>query len=351
MGLRAVRALLAAAFLFAGAIAAAHPPYGLVADARGNIYFSDLETVWKLEPGGRLSVFRPRVEGRHVHELALAPDGAIEGDQNSYDPATERFTSGLWRRAPGGEEREVVAMTDSPPRGTGVWQDQAGDRYTSQWVSNDDRRLVLLRRRRDGRVDVLFEDPGAAAALRQPAVGSVGGMAFGADGSVAFADGRVIRRWRPDERVERLFEGPEGASLRGLASAADGRLLAADMGRRLVLAIDSGGEAETLYRAPPEWLPTAAAEIGGRLLVLEANADPYERSNRVRLVEAHGSDARLLAAPGDPAAVPTAPAVPAAPEAERFGRGALAAAAVAALALSSLILRRVFAKRGGRGRA
>src|SRR3712207_5467438 len=74
----------------AAAPAAAHPPYGLVADAAGNAYFSDLQTVWRLSPEGRLSVFRA-VPDTHVHAIALAPDGAIEGDQNHYDPETQRF--------------------------------------------------------------------------------------------------------------------------------------------------------------------------------------------------------------------------------------------------------------------
>src|SRR3712207_4184119 len=102
---RTIRGMLSAVgSLFLAAAALAHPPYGLVADDRGNLYFSDLETVWRLGPDGRLAVFRAAVPDTHVHELALTPDGAIAGDQNRYDPATQRFYWGIWRRTTAGEE-------------------------------------------------------------------------------------------------------------------------------------------------------------------------------------------------------------------------------------------------------
>ena len=61
-------------------VLAAHPPTGIVVDKKGNIYFSDLETVWKLDVEGGLSEFRAGIRGRHVHELS------IDDDDNIYGP-------------------------------------------------------------------------------------------------------------------------------------------------------------------------------------------------------------------------------------------------------------------------
>ncbi len=280
------------------AAAIAHPPYGLVVDRRGDIYFSDLETVWRLSADGRLSVFRPAVPNRHVHELALAPSGAILGDQNSYDPATQRFTTGLWSRTPAGVERAIVPMTETPPPAAGVVQDRAGNRYVTQWISNDDRRTRLLRRRPGGKVDLLFDETKGTARPASAPVGSVGGMTFSADGSLYFAAGSVLRRRAPDGAVTTIYKGAAGSSLRGLAATSHG-VLAADMGARTVLAIAADGTAATLYRESGPWLPTAAARANGRLLVLEANADPYDYDNRVRLIEVTKAGARVLASPSD----------------------------------------------------
>ena len=305
---------LAALILLCGfaAAAIAHPPYGLVVDRNGAIYFSDLETVWRLSQDGRLSVFRPAVAGTHVHELALAPNGAIEGDQNRYDPATERFYTGLWSRTPEGVERAIVPMTERPPPGAGVTQDQDENRYVTQWISNDDRRTQLLRRTPGARVDLLFDETEGKARHTTASVAGVGGTALGAGGSLYFAAGNRLRRWDPDGAVRTIYQGSSGSSLRGLAAASDG-VLAADMGSKTVMAIAADGRATTLYRETGPWLPTAVILANGRLSVLEANADARDYDNRVRLIEVTNGRARLIALPGDaarPAPQASSPAEP-----------------------------------------
>lgn len=324
-------ALLLLCGLITAAPVAAHPPYGLVVDAAGNAYFSDLETVWRLSPDGELSVFRPAVAQSHVHELALAPDGAIEGDQNHYDPAAQRFYTGLWRRTAAGSEQPVIPMTERPPPGAGVWQDRAGNRYTSQWLSNEDRRVALLRRRPDGRVEILYDEAGGASRPVQPSVASVGGMGFGPDGSIFFANGGVLRRLSNDGHVTRLYDGGRESSLRGIAAAPDGRVVAADMGRKKVLAVAADGTVSTLYREPAAWLPVAVALAGPRLLVLEANEDPYRREDRVRVIEVKDGRGMVIASPGQSQAV-RAPPLPPAAEGRGPGAGLILLAGVTASA-------------------
>jgi hypothetical protein len=53
-------ALLAASLLFSASVASAHPAWGIVADADGRVYFSDLEGVWRLAPSAPASPRRPR---------------------------------------------------------------------------------------------------------------------------------------------------------------------------------------------------------------------------------------------------------------------------------------------------
>jgi hypothetical protein len=291
--MRLPAALLLAILWAAGA--AAHPPYGLVADRSGNVYFSDLEAVWRLTPRGRLELFRPAGEGFHVHEVALAPDGAVEGDVNHYDAASQVFSGGLWRRTPDGRERWLVAPTPAPPRGLGTFSDARGNRYTSHWASSDDRRTMLFRRAPDGRVELLYGPREEAGRLREALVSSIGGMAATLDGGMVFADGRALRRVSPAGEVTTLHEAPEGAGFRGVSVAPDGRVIAADFAGKAVIAVAPGTGAELLYRETEAWLPTAALVLGRRLLVLEANADHSEYEDRVRVIEVVGGRAREVA--------------------------------------------------------
>ena len=69
--------LLAAAIVVAAAgEVIAHPTWGIAVDKSGNVYFSDLTTVWKIDAAGKLSVFRPKGEG-HVHEISVDDDGKV----------------------------------------------------------------------------------------------------------------------------------------------------------------------------------------------------------------------------------------------------------------------------------
>ena len=320
------------------ASAAAHPPYGLVADSGGNLYFSDLRTVWRLGPDRRLELFRPPPADGHVHELFLAPDGAIEGDENGYRPAGEKHFTAIWRRTPAGREEWVVPLTTEPPFGMGLPQDGAGRRYSAQWVSNDDRRLLLLRHS-PIRVEVLLGKE-ALPAFRQRSLASVGGMAFAPDGALVFADGPRLRRLAPDGRVSTLLDAGLSSSLRGVA-AADGRFYAADMGRKRVLAVTGEGAAHTVWRSAARWMPTAVARAGDALFVLEAEDDPEHRSNRVRLVEVRGGKGAVVAEPWKAESPPAPPP----PAADRHGfapaRAAGAAGAVAAAGVALwLALRR-----------
>lgn len=326
---------LLAIYSFATA-ALAHPPYGLVVDRHGDIYFSDLETVWRLSADGQLSVFRPAVPDTHVHERALAPSGSIEGDQNRYDPATQRYYTGLWSRTPAGVERAIVPMTERPPVGAGVVQDSAGNRFVTRWISNDDRRTQLLRRRPGGEVDLLFDETKGAGPAKSVSIAGVGGMAFAIDGSLYFAAGNELRRLASEGTVNKTYKGAADGSLRGLAATTDG-VLAADMGAKAVLAITADGTATILYRETRAWLPTAVGRADGRLLVLEANADAYDYDNRVRLIEVADGRANIIASPSDARTPTSRVAAEASPLKRRIIL--LAGLGIAAALLSVLLLR------------
>jgi hypothetical protein len=346
----AARIALALLSIAAGAGAAlAHPPYGLVVDGEGNAYFSDLEAVWRVAPDGRMSLFRPGEDGVHVHELVLAADGAVEGDVNRYDPSTQIYRTAIWRRSPDGRETWALAPTPTPPKGLGLWQDRAGNRYLSQWPANGDRRTMLFRRSPEGRVTLLYGPREEAAKFREVIVSSVGAMTFPADGSVVFADTRALRRVAPDGAVTTLYQGPPDAVLRGLSAVSGGRILAADFGRRQVLAFSAQAQPVTLYTSPKGWLPTAAAMAGARLLVLEANANPYDYVNRVRLVEVKSGAGRVVAAPGDPSAVPRRGAAAAPGRDGAASYGEMAAATIAAAAALGFALRWLRDRRKARG--
>jgi hypothetical protein len=81
-----------------GAAAQAHPGVGIVADSRGNVFFTDLKQVWKITPNGKQTVAVPSV---HSHKLCLDPSGNLYGEHYWYDAKAEKWVRRVWclRRA------------------------------------------------------------------------------------------------------------------------------------------------------------------------------------------------------------------------------------------------------------
>ncbi len=138
--------------IFFPATTQAHPASGIVVDSAGNIYFSDLETIWEFDTHRKLTVFRKGERGRHVHELAIDEQDNVYGADVSYNPATEGWISDVWKITPEGKFIYLLEPTQDPPRGWSIWRDRAGNMYFIEQNNHTKRETLLLRRSPDGTV-------------------------------------------------------------------------------------------------------------------------------------------------------------------------------------------------------
>jgi hypothetical protein len=214
-------------------------------------------------------------------------DGNLYGEDLSYEPATQRYTSSLWKMTPAGELTYILAPTTDPPQGMSLWRDRDGNMYSALWKSNSEHELLILKRTPDGRVSTLLGSPEAVSRLRQDVLYSLGGMAFGRDGSLYLTDGLSVRKLTMDGTVttltrnltvEQPADNPMGSGpeirLLGLAVDAQGNVLTADYSNRRVLKIAPGQEAATLMRTEPPWSPAGVAVSGSDLYILEVGFTP-----------------------------------------------------------------------------
>jgi hypothetical protein len=299
-------------------LACAHPSWGIVVSSTGDVYFSDLETVWKLDRAGKLSVFRAGVSGRHVHELSIDDQDNIYGPDFSYDPSTQRYISGVWKMTPAGEFTYLSEPSDRPVPGMSIWFDRAGNRYSVDQNNHAKTKTLLLKRTPEGVVSTLAggayghaDGKGAAARFS-----SVGAIVFGVDGNLYLSDGEYVRRvsmdgtvttlakdllFRTAEDKPPLFAGSYG-SLAGLAAGPGGNVYVADAGDRRLLKISNDGKVTVVYRCDPPFFPNGVfATPSGEVFVLEFSFTPPGTwgGPRVRKITADGNMNLLAAISGN----------------------------------------------------
>ena len=147
---RILFALILSSLCFSPALG--HPSWGIVVSSTGIVYFSDLETVWKIDRDGTVSVFRAGVSGRHVHDLSLDDQDNIYGPELIYDSTRQKYFLGVWKVTPDGKQTQLQSPIESLMSGVGACRDRAGNMYAIEQNNNMKEKTLLLRRTPDGRV-------------------------------------------------------------------------------------------------------------------------------------------------------------------------------------------------------
>jgi hypothetical protein len=305
---------VASMLLLFPAISEAHPASGIVVDSIGNIYFSDLETIWKLDAQGRLTVLRARERGRHVHELFIDEQDNIYGGDVSYNSATQGWISDVWKISPQNKFTYLLEPTENPARGWSILRDPADNMYAVEQNNHTKTHTLILRRTPDGVVTSLAGGAYGHADGRGNLAkfSSIGGIAFGKDGQLYVTDGAFVRRVAMDGTVTtlasdlvsrtskdrpRLFAGGAG-SLAGLATDNAGNVYVADSGNRRLLQVTKDGKVQVVFRSEPPYFPTGVATSSSNLYVLEVGLTLPNASSGPRIQRIENGKATILATVG-----------------------------------------------------
>jgi hypothetical protein len=270
----------------AATLADAHPGSGIVVDGRGNAYFVDTGGgVWRADSGGTLA----HVGDPRFHWIAM-DDG--ERPPGSRLPSIPGEIEAI------GSKPTLLVSSDVP---IAIGSD--GTLYYPEL--GRDQRLRLMKVSRSGVRAALAVLPSATQEAGAP-LRWINGLAAGPDGSLHYTEDRAVRRADRRGVVTTLAEnlsvpdcaaipGTEGSApyLRGLAVAADGKVLVAASGCGAVLEVSPRGEVRPVLRTSPPWSPTAVATSPSGVYVLEylhtTAEDRQAWVPRVRKILANGT--------------------------------------------------------------
>ncbi|HEY0592526.1 MAG TPA: hypothetical protein VGF40_12215 [Thermoanaerobaculia bacterium] len=270
---RSLAIVVALAFALA-APALAHPGIGIVMDARGNVYYTDLEHVWRIAPDGARSI---AVRNVHTHELALDDRGNLYGEHLWYEgEATDRWHHTIWRRTPDGRRETILG-----PRAGFDYsfaRDASGAMY---WADRE--RNEIRKRAPDGRISVVarhrLRDARWMTARRD-------GTLFLIDrGDLLRIDPRgrvaVVTRDLPEHAKTQIHVG-DRHNVMGLWTDAAGNVFAAVYGGRVVKRVAPDGRIAVVARSPVGWGPTGGFTApNGDLWILESSITNAVRVRRI----------------------------------------------------------------------
>jgi len=291
-------------FMAAPSPAAAHEGWGVVVDAQGRVYVTDIpaNTIWRISPDGRVEAVGREI---HSHALSLGRDGAVYGTHTSLTEPVR----GVWRLDASGRFADVIPPTRDFPLGLQSFLlGPDGSVYSASVYQYPEpaggRELHLLHWSPTGVVDTVAGGRvGNADGIgRSAQFQSIDGMAWLPDGAIVVADGARLRRVTLDGRVESLGEPLTerrwDQDLLGVAVGPDGAIYAADFASRVVHHL-IGGRAKRLYEPDGFWAPAGIAVTADGVYVLEhpraplgilgdLGAGPYLR------VRKFGADSRAV---------------------------------------------------------
>lgn len=256
----------------------AHPGIGIVMDRQGNVYYTDLARVWRIDPAGRKTVAVP---GVHTHELALDAQGNLYGQHLWYEgDATKKWGYYAWKRTPSGRVEKVIPTREG-------WfladysfvRDASGTMYWAEPAPH----VVFRRRTPDGKIS----DVAACPDCR-----NVRWLAATAEGTILFTDAGDLRTLGTNGSFRTLVKGMQKAEeaqlLMGIWTDARRNVFVADYGARRVFRVAPDGKVATAARSHFPWAPSGGTFApDGALWLLE---NTIVNTVRVRRIAADGKE-------------------------------------------------------------
>lgn len=275
----------------------AHPSAGIVVDARGNVFFSDLSRgLLKVDPRGKVTT----VSREGGHWLALDTEGSFSNVDFEKSAHWPRWFK---RRTAAGVRPALITDGGSP-----LVVAPDGNLY---YICNDER--MVPGGRQIGRLTPDGKESLVSPALGRIAkeMGGIKGLALGPDGSFFISYPKAVLKVAPDGTYKTLLNPvvvtdcdkhppsiQDAPALRGLAVDARGAVYVAATGCRCVIKITADGKVATVLKAESPWAPCGVAVRGEDLYVLEhinANSEEHEDwPPRVRRVGRDGKVTTLV---------------------------------------------------------
>lgn len=140
-----IKGLLAVLLLISAISAIPHPGVGIVIDSKGNVFYTDLKHIWKIDVQGKRNVAVPNV---HSHEIYLDENDNLFGEHLWYEgEGSDKWGHYVWKRSPQGKVEKVVPPTEGFLKNYSFVRDHHNHMF---WADRDNACQKIARSNPDG---------------------------------------------------------------------------------------------------------------------------------------------------------------------------------------------------------
>lgn len=276
----------------------AHPGWGLVADSKGNFYFTDVvnTTIWKFTNDGELTEL---YTDKWTHQLDIDSEDNLYIEYEQYINGVH--WSGFIKVSPIGEETELIPLTTNDElflSGNTTMDNQGNIYFVHQnriYKNIPSAESSVFAGSNEGTADGL----GTSAEFS-----SIFTLNLCNDGNIYIADNGSIRKLTQDGTVTTvarglLIDNPPDSPFPGINNPAinriysvtrddKGNLYAAYNGNKRVLKISSNGVVEEIYMPSGNWFPIGLTYHNKELYILDECHNSANTVTSLRLVKFSG---------------------------------------------------------------
>jgi sugar lactone lactonase YvrE len=265
-------------FLLLTIIASAHPSVSIIMDSKGNVYYSDLKQVWKIDTQGKKSVV---VAGVHTHELYIDKNDNLYGEHLWYNGEKEN-TWGyyVWQLSPTGKLEKIIPPTEGFPNNYSFVRDQQGNMY---YANRDNACQKVTRKNLDG----------TFTSLGDACMENIRWMTVTDDGIVFLIDLYDLKRIDKQGHVTMIAQQLQEKSwsqffvndqhaIMGISTDKQNNIYAAIYSGKKVKRISPDGKVSELMETNIPWSPTGTlAAPNGDFWILECSITNDVRVERI----------------------------------------------------------------------
>jgi hypothetical protein len=104
-----------------------HPGVGIVMDSKGNVFYTDLKQVWKIDTKGKISI---AVKFVHTHELYIDQQDNLFGEHLWYEgEASDKWGHYVWKLSSSGKLEKIIPPTEGFLEAYSFVQDDHGNMF------------------------------------------------------------------------------------------------------------------------------------------------------------------------------------------------------------------------------